>query len=248
MIRQRPLITVVISLRNDAVGLQTTLKSLIDQDGVDSLEVLIVDGNSLDAPVKVVDQFSGQVQIRFYAGFDRGIYSAWNKAVALAKGDWLTFVGAGDTFTPNAINALAQRAGSEAEADVISSKSRNLYARGTELIAGSPFVYNEFVRKFTLNHSGLLYRRTIFERYGNFDERYESSGDYEFLLRIGRLVRFAYLDMVVSNFPVGGISSSSTLALRENYRIRKSHQLVGRVENVSLYLRAYVAFQLARFR
>lgn len=248
MLSQRPLITVVISLRNDAAGLEATLRSVVGQDGVDALEVLIVDGNSFDAPVRIVDQFRDEVQIRFYPAFDRGIYSAWNKAVVLAKGDWLTFVGAGDTFTAEAIAALVDRAVSETEADVISSKSRNIYARGTELVAGSPFVYEEFVRKFTLNHSGLLYRRTIFDRYGNFDERYRSSGDYEFLLRIGRQVPFTYLDMVVSTFPVGGISSGSTLALSENYRIRQSHRLVGAFENVWLYLRAYLAFQLARFR
>lgn len=240
------LITVVIALKNDAAGLRATLASLADQKGVERAGVLVVDANSRDAPVAVVEAFRPALHIDFHASFDRGIYNAWNKALGWVATPWLTFFGAGDTFTPGAIAALVERVAGDPPIDVLSSRSRNIFSASRHVIGGEPFDYERFKRHFSVNHSGLLYRHALFERYGNFDERYRSSGDYEFLIRVGQRLRFDFLDMVVSDYIVGGISSSSTMPLRETYQVRRAHQLTGRLDNLRQLARAYAAFYKAK--
>lgn len=240
------LITVVIALKNDAAGLRTTLASMAEQNSVDHVGVLVMDGNSRDAPVEVVEDFRAALHIDFDASFDRGIYHAWNKALRRVDTEWLTFFGAGDTFCPGAIAALVERAARNVDSDVVSSRSRNIFSATRHVIGGEPFDYDRFKRHFSVNHSGLLYRRSLFDRFGNFDERYRSSGDYEFLIRIGRHARFDFLDMIVSDYIVGGISSKSTMPLRETYTVRKQHRLTGRLDNLWQLARAHAAFYKAK--
>ena len=242
----RRLITVVIALKNDAAGLRTTLASITGQAGAERMGVLVVDANSRDAPVEVVEEFTPALHIEFHAAFDRGIYNAWNKALEWVKTPWLTFFGAGDTFCDGAIAALVERVAGDPPVDVVSSKSRNIFSPTRHVIGGEPFDYERFKRHFSVNHSGLLYRRALFDRWGNFDERYRSSGDYEFLVRVGQRLRFSFLDMIVSDYIVGGISSSSTMPLRETYAVRRAHRLTGRIDNLRQLARAYAAFYKAK--
>jgi glycosyltransferase involved in cell wall biosynthesis len=240
------LITVVIALKNDATGLRTTLASIAGQEGASRVGVLVVDANSRDAPVEVVEAFRSALHIDFHASFDRGIYNAWNKALEWVNTPWLTFFGAGDTFCPGAIAALVGRVAGDPPVDVVSSRSRNIFSLTRHVIGGEPFDYERFKRHFSVNHSGLLYRHALFGRFGNFDERYRSSGDYEFLIRVGQRLRFDFLDMIVSDYIVGGISSSSTMPLRETYQVRRAHRLTGRLDNLRQLARAYAAFYKAK--
>jgi glycosyltransferase involved in cell wall biosynthesis len=236
------LVTVLIALRNDRQGLAKTLASLVNQPNADAFRILVIDCNSLDFPIDVVREYKKRMNIDFYVGHDRGIYHSWNRGLRLVSTQWVTFFGAGDLFLPNAATLLVEAAKCEDAADVISSKSENLYPRGRIEVRGDPFNALSFARFFTINHSGTLYRTSIFAEYGNFDENYRSSGDYDFLLRIRNRARFGFIDAVISQYIVGGISSSSTLPLKETFSIRKKYKTVSTFENWKLRLRGTASF------
>lgn len=240
-------ITVVISLKNNVGGLRATLDSMISQAGCEHMAVLIMDANSSDFPIDAVNHYSGRIAIDFICAFDSGIYQSWNRALPHVATPWLTFFGSGDTFTAGAISRLIDHVAGDPAVDIISSRSRNIFENGKHAERGRPFDVAEFARIFSINHSGTLYRRTFFDAYGNFDERFRSSGDYEFLTRVGSRARFGYLDTLISEYLVGGISSSSTLPLKETYAIRKRYKSVGRLENLYLYWRGMLAMRFGKY-
>jgi glycosyltransferase involved in cell wall biosynthesis len=241
------LVTVLIALRNDSRGLVATLESIAGQRDADSVRILVVDCNSVDFPVDVVRQFSDRLALDFHAGHDRGIYHSWNRGLRWVQTPWVTFFGAGDLFVDGAIARIVAAARSPDAADVISAKSENLYPRGLREIRGEPFDAARFGRFFTINHSGTIYRTTLFADYGNFDEGYRSSGDYDFLMRIRNRARFGFIDTVVSQYIVGGISSSSLRPLKESYRVRERHKTVSRWQNRAIFIRSLLAFYRLRF-
>ena len=63
-------------------------------------EIIIKDGmstdGSLDSLIQEADR--GDSRIRIHSQADKGIYDAMNQAVGYAKGDYLFFLNAGDSF------------------------------------------------------------------------------------------------------------------------------------------------------
>lgn len=241
-------LTVIISLRNNSGGLRRSLES-IEANGLAAQRVCvrIVDSNSCDAPVEVVDDFAARLNVDFRSAHDHGIYHAWNLAVAATTTPWLTFLGSGDTLAPDALARLFGRFAQDTEFDIVTAKVRLVYPSGRREIRGLPYDAAQFARWFSITHSGACYNRRLFERFGNFDENYRVTGDYEFLTRVGHHARFAFLDAVLSDFPLDGVSSASLLPLKESFRVRQRYGTVTKFENVRLFVRAVVSFYAARW-
>jgi hypothetical protein len=146
-----------------------------------------------------------------------------------------------------AVPALVDAIDGEADFDILSSQSRNIYSNGVVEVRGAQFKYADFSKFFSINHSGTLYRKSLFDTFGNFDARYRCSGDYEFLIRICKRARFGYLNYIVSDYLVGGISSSSTLPLKETFAIRKKYKTVSLFENWALLLKGTGSFYYVKW-
>lgn len=242
------LLTIVIALRNNASGLRRSLESIIaNGPAARRVCVHIVDSNSTDAPIEIADEFAGRLAIVFRSAHDHGIYHAWNKALRAVATPWLTFLGSGDTFAPDALEKLFHRFAEEPAFDIVTAKARLIYPSGRREVRGLPYVASQFARWFSISHSGACYDRRLFDRYGNFDETYRVTGDYDFLTRVGPHARFAFIDEVLSDFPLDGVSSTSLRPLKEAYRVRDRYRTVSRFENIRLFARAVVMFYAARW-
>lgn len=242
-------LTVIVALRNDAGGLRESLESIVANgpEAARRVCVEIVDSNSRDAPVEVFEAFSDRLAMHFRTAHDRGIYHAWNRAVAATETPWLTFLGAGDTFVPDGLPALLDRFGAPPEFDIVTGLVELLYPSGRREVRGLPYKAEEFARWFSVAHSGACYRRELFDRFGNFDESYRVTGDYEFLTRVGPRARFAFIEKVLSMFPVDGVSSASLRPLQESYRVRERYRTVTSFENRRLFARAALSYYAAKW-
>jgi predicted HD phosphohydrolase len=77
-------------------------------------------------------------------------------------------------------------------------------------------------------HPGSLHRRDLFARFGNFDERLAIAFDYDFLLRVGRDIRAAFVAEPVTRMGMSGQSNTQAWrAFRENRRIQTAHPEIG---------------------
>ena len=106
----RPLLSVVVPVRNDRRGLHTTLGALqsLPIECLQRMECIVVDGGSSDGSVAALAEFSGLVT-HLIAQADDGVYDAMNRGVALAKGHWVWFLGAGDCPNPDGVNEAMAR-------------------------------------------------------------------------------------------------------------------------------------------
>ena len=94
MSEQSNKVTVVTVCRNCARMLEIeSVETLSYPD----IEYVIVDGASDDDTLNVIKKHEGKID-QWVSEPDRGIYDAMNKAVTMAKGDWMIFMNAGDVF------------------------------------------------------------------------------------------------------------------------------------------------------
>jgi glycosyltransferase involved in cell wall biosynthesis len=214
---EQPLVTVITAVFNGRPHLTGCLDSVLRQD-YPNIEHILWDGGSTDGTVDILRQYDDRIAL-WRSEPDKGIYDAWNKALLEARGEWICFLGADDELLPDAVSSYMAFASENRGAEYLASKGRVVHPSGYEEIYGRPWTWKKFSRRMYALHVGSMHKKTLFERYGHFDTSYRMTADYEFLLRPGAELRFAFMPRVTVFIRGGGISDS-TQALHEANRAK----------------------------
>ncbi len=191
-------------------------------------EHVVIDGGSKDDTVALLKQHESVVWV---SESDKGISDAFNKGIQLAKGEYLYFLGAGDTLVSH---------------DIFSKIFDNLKTRPM-LICGQvmrtsedgqplwlapkswPKQFNKkgLLKKLTLPHQGLFMHRSFFEQFGLFDLNCKFAMDYEILLRAYHdFPKIKLVSEKVAYWQAGGVGQGRIFEIYDEYhRIKKQHQV-----------------------
>lgn len=101
-----PKISVVMVSFNQAAFLEEGLRSVLQQ-GYPNLEFIVIDGNSTDGSVEILDRYRDRLASLVIEP-DRGQSDGLNKGFARATGDILTWVNSDDLLEPGALFRVAQ--------------------------------------------------------------------------------------------------------------------------------------------
>ena len=223
------LISVVVATLNCRDTIDRCLASICGQS-YQHREVIVIDGGSHDGTLERLAHWQPQLT-RVISEPDEGLYQAWNKGVRAARGEWICFLGGDDVFhAPDALACLAGAA-ARTEAPVVYGRMNLVAASGAVAqTVGRPWkqAKRAFLQGFMIPHPGTLHHRNLFERYGAFDESYRTAGDYEFLLRALVERDAQFVESVVVDMSLHGMSArpdSIHDVLREVRRARRVHGL-----------------------
>jgi glycosyltransferase involved in cell wall biosynthesis len=228
-----PTVTAIVAVRNGASLLQRCLDSIAAQDYA-SRETIAIDGGSTDGTVELLERnLRAGVISSYLSEPDSGVYNAWNKGIARARGRWICFLGCDDAFhDPGALRALVQEGDSDRSGARVVYGRINRVTRAGQLIEtiGVPWAEarEAFLGGFNIPHPGTLHHRSIFEERGRFDESYRIAGDYHLLLGELRERPAVFVDRVILDMGFGGLSSrpgTILIALREVARARRAQGL-----------------------
>lgn len=92
-------VSVVTVVYNAVDKIAATLESVLDQR-YEALEYIVVDGGSTDGTMEIINRYRDRLDI-VISEKDNGIYDALNKGIALAGGEWIGIMNAGDCFASN---------------------------------------------------------------------------------------------------------------------------------------------------
>jgi glycosyltransferase involved in cell wall biosynthesis len=178
-----------------------------------SFEWLVVDGGSSDGTAALLVQ-SGTVVSRWISEPDRGIYDAWNKGCAMARGDWLLFMGAGDDFpSADTLERFSPHLnGARGDHDLVYGRLIYLSQGERRAVeqAGAP--WQELAGRWELcrpalpPHPATFHHRSLFDHGARFDPRFRIVGDSHFLLRYALARPPLYVPLAVCRTPLGGTS------------------------------------------
>lgn len=246
-VNNSPLITVVTVVFNGVATLEQSILSVINQS-YDNVEYIIIDGGSTDGTVDILRKYEHAIDY-WVSEPDNGIYDAWNKAVHLASGEWIAFLGADDLYLDGALEAYVNLIAECQDIQLDYISSRVILSAGDRVlrIIGQKWNWKTFQRYMNVAHVGSLHSRSLFEKYGLYDTTYRICGDYELLLRPKEKLKAAYFSLTTVNMNIGGASDSS-LALCEAERAKVvtggRNPLLGRIEKsiavVKLRLRKWL--------
>lgn len=159
------LFSIIIPTYNCENLIKSTLDSIVCQNK-DLYECIIMDGISKDRTVDIVKNYAHiYPNIRYVSQRDNGVYDAMNKAIDLAEGEYLYFIGAGDRLYDDALGKVSKFTG---EADFILGRS---YHVSKKQMFYFPKKKSDVIY-YHLNHQAIFYKKHIFDCLGKYDNRY----------------------------------------------------------------------------
>jgi glycosyltransferase involved in cell wall biosynthesis len=236
-----PRLSIVISTLNAGRTLARCLESVAAQHFRD-FELIIIDGGSSDDTAVITARYAPLIG-HFQSEPDAGIYDAWNKAMRIARGEWICFLGADDKLAKD--NALTSFSSNAEYPDVtlVSARVDVTNRRGAVVRSfGQSWKPATMKKYMCIAHPGAWHHRSLFDTYGTFASEYRLAGDYEFLLRCAPSVRARFIPDSLVAMELGGVSNRSYwLHVRETYRALKKTQFGGRFHSLRFLLRAVVS-------
>ena len=220
-----PVISIITVCYNAEREIEATLKSVKEQS-FKNYEYIIIDGASKDNTLKVITQ-SGVTPTHLVSEKDKGIYDAMNKGLALAKGEYLMFLNAGDSlYSTNTLQQIADVAEHE-NPDVIYGDTaivdaeRN-YLRPRKLRPPKTLTRNSFKNGMSVCHQAFLPKRTLAMPY---DMAYRFSADFDWCVKIlSASKKCTQIDGFIVNYLEEGATTRNHLkSLKERFRIMCKH-------------------------
>jgi hypothetical protein len=211
-----PLVSIITATLNAERELPHTIASLAAQRGA-SFEWIVVDGASTDGTPALLERHAALIAWRTSEP-DAGVYDAWNKGCARARGEWLLFLGAGDEFvTPDTLAWFSRALATAHPAhDLVYGKMRHISEEDRRDLdeVGEP--WSELAGRWQLGrpalppHQAIFHHRSLFaeKRAGEppFDPRFRIAGDSHFLLRRALGKPPLFVPRTLLRTPMGGLS------------------------------------------
>jgi glycosyltransferase involved in cell wall biosynthesis len=201
-----PLVSIITVVFNAVHELSSLIENVHAYRN-DDIEFIVIDGGSKDGTVELLCKCNSQIDY-WLSEADRGIYDAMNKGLAVARGEYLLHLNAGDRlqFVPTKMlkTCLVQCVDVATFSVLIDAHEIFVPKTGFLLRLENPW-----------HHQGTFYRRTV---HPGYDTSYRVFGDMNLnqqLVREGKSVRL--FESVVANHRNDGISTSG-IAVHEIYR------------------------------
>lgn len=213
-------ISIVTINYNDKAGLQKTIESVLSQTFKD-YEFIVIDGNSSDGGKELLERYRDRVTFALSEP-DTGIYNAMNKGILASKGEYLLFLNSGD--------ALLETTTLQKVADAIDGSHDIYYGnliffskrnqRIEDWIFPDKLTFGFFIEN-SLPHQASFIRRSLFEKYGLYNENLKIASDWEFFVETICLhkVSYKHIAITVAEYDFNGISSNP-----QNYNLVQSEK------------------------
>jgi hypothetical protein len=92
--KKKPLISIIVVVLNRVNCFENCIQSIIGQS-YDNVEFITIDGASNDGTIELLNKYDNQIDY-WVSEPDLGLYYAMNKAVEIASGNWMYFIGSDD--------------------------------------------------------------------------------------------------------------------------------------------------------
>ena len=205
--------SIITATFNSASTLEDTIHSVINQNYPD-VEYLIKDGGSSDDTILIAEKYSGSIK-QILSKPDEGIYDALNQGLEIATGDIIGFLHSDDLYTSDSVLQKVADIFNCENCDAVYSDLYYVRREDVKSIfrkwVSGKYEEGMFLKGWMPPHPTFFVRKSIYEKYGNFNTDFKTSSDYELMLRFIHKwkIKLGYLNEFTVKMRVGGQSNLS---------------------------------------
>jgi glycosyltransferase involved in cell wall biosynthesis len=207
-------VSVIIPTYNNAHFLPETLESIFNQD-YDDYELIVVDDGSTDNTKKLLDGYGDRV-IYLYQENSGACSKPRNEGIKIARGEYISIFDSDDIMKPEKLRLQANLLDNNPDVgfvftdfydfrgDVVSKNhvgtctifnSLNKKKVGSDgYIIEKTDAYETLLSENFIGASSMVFKKSLFEDIGPFDESLDSSEDIDFTLRVARKYDIGFID------------------------------------------------------
>jgi len=196
------LVSALVSTYNSEHFIGRCLEDLEAQTIADKIEIIVIDSGSTQNEKVIVEKMQKKYNnIKYIRTEEKEtVYAAWNRGINGASGKYLTNANTDDRHRRDAFEKMVQVLESNSEialvyADVLITEKEN--ETFDDHSPAGEYRWQDWDRNSLLEGCFIgpqpMWRRSIHNQYGYFDDRMTSSGDYEFWLRISQTNDFYHV-------------------------------------------------------
>ncbi len=200
----------IITICYNQPDIEQTCQSVINQSWRD-FEWIVIDGGSTDGTLEILKKYKDKIT-KLVSEKDNGRYNAMNKGIRLCSGDFISFLNGGDSYFDNDAlkNVFEKNEYNECVlyGNVLIMQSENTLSENNNIRKLPEKLPKDFFVYDCICHQSTFISKSLFDKYGLYDETYQIISDREkWLLFTKNNVEFRYIDLTISNFKNDGISS-----------------------------------------
>lgn len=204
---------------NNRDGLKKTIESIVSQS-FDDFEWIVIDGGSTDGSRELIERYAARMAY-WVSEPDSGVYNAMNKGIKVAKGEYVNFMNSGDCFASSTI--LEEVFETNQTADVIYGYMMrgSLDGEVNNLSMMKPNLSWIDFYGDGLPHQSTFIRRSLFDKYGLYDESLKAVSDWKFFVNafVYHKATSEFIPLKISIYEEGGISD--IMGMEERRRVQK---------------------------
>lgn len=209
--------------------IQRTLDSILEQGNQDQFEYIIIDGNSQDRTLSLIQNASIKPDVLISEN-DRGIYDAMNKGLAKATGEYVMFMNAGDEFAdPNTLKTILNHLSKNP--DVLYSDANFVDLKGNFMGKRSEATphqlqfdlsWRDFKFGMLICHQAFICKRSLAPE---FSLKYQLSSDIDWEIQCLKSAhKISYMPEPICNYLMGGASVQNLKkSWAERFRVLTVH-------------------------
>lgn len=219
-----PSVSIITPSFNHAAYIRQTIESVLSQD-YPCIEHIVVDGGSTDGTAEILREYGDRYPDRFrwVSEPDRGQSHAFNKGLAMARGEFIGWQNSDDYYYPNVFAEPIRYLIDHPDVAAVFSE-RHMFDEATNTtikqFSGAPFSYFQLLEDDYLPNQAAFWRRDVLMALGGLSEDLHYAMDYDLWLRLGLRHTIVYLPGVRAAWrSLPNVKTVSGLARALNERV-----------------------------
>lgn len=188
---EKPQVSVIMSVYNTEKYVGKAIKSVLDQTFSD-FEIILIDDGSADSSIEIVKQLKDP-RIRIVRQTNHGLVYSFNKAVSLARADFLARMDADDITLPSRFEKEIAWLKADKHRGLVGTYFSYIdeeTSKPLDVVMDPPFKHLDIARLMYIvnpfGHGSIMMRKDAVAQAGGYHAEYEPSEDYDLWRRIAK--------------------------------------------------------------